>query len=138
MLKRQNKELAADLDGKNREIEELNSDAQELTELVIEDLKKSLDEAKTCISAMQVEEIRNLQAYDAAAVDKEPEKQTTHRVSSHNLESIHERYSTVLVILREERCSMANAFRLARCPAAQSGILKRSLSLRLSMPGSTG
>ena len=65
---------------------------------------------------MQVEEIRNLQAYDAAAVDKEPEKQTTHRVSSHNLKSIHERYSTVLVILREERCSMANAFRLARCP----------------------
>ena len=38
------------------------------------------------------EEIRSLQASDAAAVDDEaPEEQTTHRVSSHNLESIHER-----------------------------------------------
>ena len=37
--------------------------------------------------------------------------------SAHNLESIHERYSRVLAILQEEHCSsMANAFRLARCP----------------------
>lgn len=120
-LKTQNEELAADLEGKNQEIEELNRDAQELADLVktkeqvIEDLKKSLVEAKTRISAMQ-EEIRSLQASDAAAVDEEPEEQTTHRVSSHNLESIHERYNRVLGILREERCSMANAFRLARCP----------------------
>ena len=62
------------------------------------------------------EGIRSLQASDAAAVDEEPEEQTTHRVSSHNLESIHERCNRVLDILREERCSMANAFRLARCP----------------------
>ena len=33
-LKRQNKEVAADLEGKNRAIEELNSDAQELADLV--------------------------------------------------------------------------------------------------------
>ena len=117
-LKTQNEELAADLEEKNREIEELNSDAQELADLVktkenvIEDLKKSLVEAKNRISAMQ-EEIRSLQA--SSAVDEEPEEQTTHRVSSHNLESIHERYNRVLDILREERCSMANAFRLARC-----------------------
>ena len=57
-LKTQNEELAADLEEKNREIEELNSDAQELADLVktkenvIEDLKKSLVEAKTRISAM--------------------------------------------------------------------------------------
>lgn len=121
-LQTQNEELAAELEEKNREIEELNSDAQELADLVktkeqvIEDLKKSLVEAKTRISAMQ-EEIRSLQATDAAPVDDEaPEEQTTHRVSSHNLDSIHERYNRVLDILREERCSMANAFRLARCP----------------------
>ena len=84
------------------------------------------------------EEIRSLQASDAAAVDDEaPEEQTTHRVSSHNLESIHERYNRVLDILREERCSMANAFQLARCPAAQSEISKRSPSLRSSIPEST-
>ena len=100
----------------------LNSDTQEKANLVetkkqvIEDLKKSLVEAKTRISAMQ-EEIRSLQASDAAAAvdDKAPEEQTTHCVSSHNLESIHERYNRVLDILREERCSVANAFRLARC-----------------------
>ena len=119
-LKTQNDELAAELEEKNREIEELNSDAQELAglvktkEKVIEDLNKSLVEAKNRISAMQ-EEIRSLQASDAAAVEEEPEEQTTHRVSSHNLESIHERYNRVLDILREEHCSMANAFRLARC-----------------------
>ena len=87
-------------------------DAQELADLVktkeqvVDDLKKSLVEAKTRISAMQ-EEIRSLQASDTAAVDKEPEEQTTLRVRSHNLESIHECYNRVLDILREERCSMA-------------------------------
>ena len=69
---------------------------------MIDDLKESLSEAKTRISAMQ-EEIRSLQASDAAAVDEELAEQTTNRVSSHNLESIHERYNRVLEILREER-----------------------------------
>ena len=78
------------------EIEELNSDAQDLAHLektkeqVVEDLKKSLVEANTRISAMQ-EEIRSSQASDAPSVDEEPEEQITHRVSSHNLERIHER-----------------------------------------------
>ena len=57
---------------------------------MVEDLKKSLVEANTRISAMQ-EEIRSSQASDAPAVDEEPEEQITHRVSSHNLERIHER-----------------------------------------------
>ena len=120
-LKTQNEELAAELEGKNREIEELNSDTLELADLVktkeqvIQDLQKSLVEAKTRISATQ-EEIRSLQASDTAAVDEAPEEQTTHRVSSHNLESIHECYNRVLDILQEELCSMANTFWLARCP----------------------
>ena len=62
------------------------------------------------------EEIRSLQASYAAAVDKEPTEQTTNHISSQNLESIHECYNRVPEILREERCSMANALRLARCP----------------------
>ena len=57
-----------------------------------------------------------MQASNAAAADEEPGEQTANRVSAHNLESVHERYSRVLAILREEHCSMANAFRLARCP----------------------
>lgn len=67
-------------------------------EQVIKDLKKSLVEANTRISAMQ-EEIRSLQASDAAAVDEVPKEQTTHCVSSYNLEHIHERYNKVLDIL---------------------------------------
>ena len=106
---------------KFEKIEELNSDAQELAdlakikEIVIGDLKKSLFEAKNRIVAMQ-EEIRSLQATNAAAVDEDPVDQTANHVSAHNLESIQERYSRVLAILREEHCSMANAFRLVRCP----------------------
>lgn len=103
-LEPHNEELAADLAEKNQEIQELNSDAQELTDLVktkeqgIKDLKKSLVKANTRISAMQ-KEIRSLQASGAAAVDEVPEERTTHRVSSHNLECIHERYNRVLDIL---------------------------------------
>ena len=67
-------------------------------EQVIKDLKKSLVEANTRISAMQ-EEIRSLQASDAAAVDEVPKEHTTHYVSSHNLERIHERCNKVLDIL---------------------------------------
>ena len=59
-LKTESEELAAELEEKNHEIEELKS-AQELADLVktkeqvIDDLKKSLSEAKTHISAMQEE-----------------------------------------------------------------------------------
>ena len=76
----------------------LNSDTQEKANLVetkkqvIEDLKKSLVEAKTRISEMQ-EEIRSLRATNGAEVGKEPEEHTAHRISSHNLESIHEHYN---------------------------------------------
>lgn len=118
-LRTQNENLAAESEEKNREIEQLNSDAQELPDLVktketvTEGLKKSLVEAKTRISAMQ-EEMRSLQASNAAAVDEKPGEQRAHRVSPHNLESIHECYSRVLAILQEEHCSMANAFWLPR------------------------
>ena len=115
--------MAAELGGKkfNRKIEELISHAQELADLVktketvIEDLKKSVVEGKTHISAMQ-EEIRSQQATNAAAVHKEAGEQTANTDGAHNLESIYERYSRVLAILQEEHCSMVNGFRLARCP----------------------
>ena len=67
-LKMQNEELAAELGGKNREIEELNSHAQEPADLVktkeqvIQESKKSQVEAKTRISAMQ-EEIRKFAGF---------------------------------------------------------------------------
>ena len=38
------------------------------------------------------------------------------RVNSHSLSSIHSRYAKVLQVIDDNRCSMANAFRLAGCP----------------------
>ena len=38
------------------------------------------------------------------------------RVSSHSLSGIHSRYDKVLQVIYDNRCSMANAFRLAGCP----------------------
>ena len=73
---KQHEELGADLKEKNREIEELNNDAQELVDLVetkekvIEELKNSLVEARNCVSAME-EEIRSKRANKAEAVDEE-------------------------------------------------------------------
>ncbi|CAH3121879.1 unnamed protein product [Porites lobata] len=43
-------------------------------------------------------------------------KQTDSRVSAHSLASIHDRYDQVLQCMRENKCSMACAFRLASCP----------------------
>ena len=91
---------------KNRE---LNNDAQELVDLVetkekvIEELKNSLVEARNCVSAME-EEIRSKLANKAEAVDEECGEQTTHWVSTHNLDNIHEQYTKVLGILNEEQC----------------------------------
>ena len=94
---------------KNREIEELNNDAQELVDLVetkekvIEELKNSLDEARNCVSAME-EEIRSKRANKAETLDEKCGEQTTHWVSTHNLDNIHEQYTKVLGILNEEQC----------------------------------
>lgn len=90
-----------------REIEELNNDAQELVDLVktkekvIEELKNSLVEARNCVSAME-EEIRSKRANKAEAVDEERGEHTTHWVSTHNLDNIHEWYTKVLA--RPARC----------------------------------
>ena len=106
---KQHEELGADLKEKNREIEELNNDAQELVDLVetkekvIEELKYSLDEARNCVSAME-EEIRSKRANKAEALDEECGEQKTHWVSTHNLDNIHEQYTKVLGILNEEQC----------------------------------
>ena len=106
---KQHEELGADLKEKNREIEELNNDAQELVDLVetkekvIEELKNSLDEARNCVSAME-EEIRCKRANKAEALDEKCGEQTTHWVSTHNLDNIHEQYTKVLGILNEEQC----------------------------------
>lgn len=62
------------------------------------------------------EEIRSLRVNRAEAEDEECGHQTTHCISTHNLDNIHERYTKVFGILIAEQCSMANALQLARCP----------------------
>ncbi|RMX41872.1 hypothetical protein pdam_00019627 [Pocillopora damicornis] len=47
---------------------------------------------------------------------QQPQQKDATRASTHSLAIIHTRYQRVLQILEKNNCSMANAFRLARCP----------------------
>ena len=76
-----------------------------------------------------LEDIPSLQAANEA-VDKEPGEQTAHHVSAHNLESIHERYCTVLANLQEGHSSKANAFLLARCPPQHNQAFHRDRQVK--------
>ena len=46
----------------------------------------------------------------------DPPQQQSTRVSSHSLSSIHSRYNKVLQTMKDNNCSMANAYRLSGCP----------------------
>ena len=46
----------------------------------------------------------------------DPPQQQSNRVSSHSLSSIHSRYDKVLHTMKDNNCSMANAYRLSGCP----------------------
>ena len=46
----------------------------------------------------------------------DPPQQQSTRVSSHSLSSIHSRYDKVLQTMKDNNCSMANAYRLSGCP----------------------
>ena len=46
----------------------------------------------------------------------DPPQQQSTCISSHSLSSIHSRYDKVLQTMKDNNCSMANAFRLSGCP----------------------
>ena len=53
---------------------------------------------------------------DPPASQQQHQQKAYIRVSTHSLANIHERYYQVLQTMKENRCSMTGAFRLAGCP----------------------
>lgn len=118
-IKKQYDEMVAVQEQKDADLEEANGDAEELADLVrtkdgvIKDLQASLTTAKDEIARLK-DELRKRPA--SQPVPDEPDTQTVNRVTTLSLASIHERYARVLDAIRQHRCSMANAFRIASCP----------------------
>ena len=59
----------------------------------------------------QLNELQNRETASA-----QPDDITTAKVDRNNLEEIHRRYSAVLSIIKERKCSLNNAYRLAGTP----------------------
>ena len=118
-LQDQNEQLVQDL-------AERDADLEELTNLVctkdeeIKNKERRLIQAKKVIADLKAE-VESLRKRNE---DPEPDHQQRTsqqqpeigRVNAHSLSSIHGRYERVLQVLQDNRCSMANAFRLAGCP----------------------
>ena len=104
-----------------KELDESTRDAEELANLVltkseaIKTLQTKLAQAKKTIVELK-SEVETLRSEEPQQQQEQQQPQQQHRVSTHSLAAIHQRYATVLRILRENRCSMANAFRLSCCP----------------------
>ena len=91
---------------------------------VIKNLERRLLNAKSVIAELRAEVRRRDQPTPQENAEDPPASQQQHqqtayiniRVSTHSLANIHERYDQVLQTMKENRCSMACAFRLASCP----------------------
>ena len=111
------------MEEKEKEYEEVANDAEELANLVrtkceaIKTLEKRLVEAKKLIASLkeELQSARNSSSVTEPQHPDPPQQQST-RVSSHNLSSIHSRYDKVLEAMKDNNCSMANAYRLSGCP----------------------
>ena len=116
-LKEQNQELTALLEEREKEAEELANLARNKDE-VVKNLERRLLNAKV-IAELRVEVRRSDQPApqeDPPASQQQHQQTADIRVSTHSLANIHERYDQVLQTMKENRCSMACAFRLAGCP----------------------
>ena len=115
----QNEELARDLAEREADFQELANLVSTKDE-VIKNAERRLLQAKKMIADLKAE-VQSLRSRDD---HQEPEQQTPQqwseaeigRVNSHSLSSIHSRYVKVLQVIHDNRCSMANTFRLAGCP----------------------
>ena len=111
------------MEEKEKEYEEVANDAEELANLVrtkceaIKTLEKRLVEAKKLIASLkeELQSARNSSSVTEPQHPEPPQQQST-RVSSHSLSSIHSRYDKVLEAMKDNNCSMANAYRLSGCP----------------------
>ena len=117
------KVLGQQLEEKEKEYKEAANDAEELANLVgtkceaIKTLEKRLLEAKKLITSLkqELQSARNSSSVREPQHPDPPQQQST-RVSSHSLSSIHSRYNKVLQTMKDNNCSMANAYRLSGCP----------------------
>ena len=115
--------LGQQLEEKKKEYEEAANDAKELANLVqtkceaIKTLEKRLVEAKKPIASLkqELQSSRNSSSVREPQHPDPPQQQST-GVSNHSLSSIHSRYHKVLQTMKDNNCSMANAYRLSGCP----------------------
>ena len=117
-LKEQNQELTVLLEEREKEAEELANLARNKDE-VVKNLERRLLNAKKVIAELRAEMRRSDQPApqeDPPASQQQHQQRADIRVSTHSLANIHERYDQVLQTMKENRCSMACAFRLAGSP----------------------
>ena len=120
-LQEQNEELARDLAEREADLEELTNLVSTKDE-VIKNGERRLLQAKKVIADLkaEVQSLRSRNDHQEPDNQHQPPQQQSEteigRVSSHSLCSIHGRYDKVLQVIYDNRCSMANAFRLAGCP----------------------
>ena len=145
----QNQELTALLEERDKEAAELANLVWEKDE-VVKNLERCLLNAKKVIAELREEVRRRDQPApqeDPPASQKQHQQTADSRVSNHSLANIHKRYDQVLQTMKENRCSMACAFRLAGCPrstlrdfvgiAEQKKVDSRELDLVLRNQGVT-
>ena len=120
-LQEQNEELARDLAEREADLEELANLVSTKDE-VIKNGERRLLQAKKVIADLkaEVQSLRSRDDHEEPDNQHQPPQQQSEteigRVSSHSLSGIHSRYDKVLQVIYDNRCSMANAFRLAGCP----------------------
>ena len=111
------------MEEKKKEYEEAANDAEELANLVqtkceaIKTLEKRLVEAKKPIASLK-QELQSSRSSSSVRKSQHPDppQQQSTGVSSHSLSSIHSRHDKVLQTIKDNNCSMANAYRLSGCP----------------------
>ena len=119
-IQEQNEQLARDLAEREADLEELANLVSTKDE-VVRNMERRLLQAKKVIADLKAE-VELLRSRNDEGPDHEqqtPQQQSETeigRVSAHSLSSIHSRYEKVLQVIHDNRCSMANAFRLAGCP----------------------
>ena len=137
----QNQELTALLEEREKEAEELANLVRNKDE-VVKNLERRLVDAKKVIAELRAEVRRRDQPApqeDPPASQQQHQQTADIRVSTHSLANIHERYDQVLQTMKENRCSMACAFRLAGCPRSTLrdfvaiGELKKVASRKLDL-----
>ncbi|RMX51516.1 hypothetical protein pdam_00025783 [Pocillopora damicornis] len=96
----------------------------------IKTLQTKLVDAKRTIAELKAK-LKTLRQCTADEPQQQPQQKDATRTSTHSLATIHTRYQRVLQILRENNCSMANAFWLAGCPRSTLGDFIAIAELRI-------